>query len=177
MDPGLRSHGMKANPPGYLWSKYECFLICGWWDILHSSCLHVKLWSNSTNRTEVRTNKQTYERKDENYIPLGINAGGIKTKNIKIWITSLGRRGPRMGPILENVSYLQHSNLIQCNYLTNKHSHFKEMRSWNTQNHNWKLKMVKRIWIFDTRRAYWPLLCPYQKLMQHTHIPWNVKLL
>ena len=23
------SHGMKANPPGYLWSKYECFLMRG----------------------------------------------------------------------------------------------------------------------------------------------------
>ena len=61
MDPGVRSHGMKADPPGYLWSKYECFLMSGWWDILHSSCLHVKLWSNSTNGTEVRTNKQTNE--------------------------------------------------------------------------------------------------------------------
>ena len=30
---------------------------------------------------------------------------------------------------LENVSYLRHSYLIQRNYLTNKHSHFKEMRS------------------------------------------------
>ena len=29
------------------------------------------------NGTEVRTNERTYERKDENYIPLGINAGGI----------------------------------------------------------------------------------------------------
>ena len=66
MDPGVRSHGMKANPPGYLWSKYECFLTSGWWDILHSSCLNVKLWINSTNGTEVRMNEQrnqwTYER-------------------------------------------------------------------------------------------------------------------
>ena len=57
MDPGVRSHGMKANPPGYLWSKDECFLMSGWWDILHSSCLHVKLWSNSTNGTEVQMNE------------------------------------------------------------------------------------------------------------------------
>ena len=42
---------------------------------------------------------------------------------------SLERRGPGMGPILENVSYLRHFYLIQRNYLTNKHSHFKEMRS------------------------------------------------
>ena len=38
--------------------------------------------ANSTNVTEVRTNEHTNgrtdERKDENYIPFGINAGGIK---------------------------------------------------------------------------------------------------
>ena len=38
--------------------------------------------ANSTNVTEVRTNEHTNgrtdERKDENYIPVGINAGGIK---------------------------------------------------------------------------------------------------
>ena len=79
MDPGVRSHGMKAYPPRYLWSKYECFLLSGWWDILHSSCLHVKLWSNATNGTEVRTNIRTDKLKDENYIPLGINARGINT--------------------------------------------------------------------------------------------------
>ena len=27
MDPGVRCHGMKANPTGYLWSKYEGFLM------------------------------------------------------------------------------------------------------------------------------------------------------
>ena len=70
MDPGVRSYGMKDDPPGYLWSKYEC-LMSGWWDILHSSCLNVKLWSNSTNGTEVRTNEQTDPREDKNYIPLG----------------------------------------------------------------------------------------------------------
>ena len=26
MDPGVRTHGNKANPIGYLWSKYEWFL-------------------------------------------------------------------------------------------------------------------------------------------------------
>ena len=29
LDPGARCHGMKANPTGYLWSKYECFLMSG----------------------------------------------------------------------------------------------------------------------------------------------------
>ena len=29
MDPGVMSHGMKADPPGYLRSKYECFLTSG----------------------------------------------------------------------------------------------------------------------------------------------------
>ena len=33
MDPGVRCHGMKANPTGYLWSKYECFLMSGCQDI------------------------------------------------------------------------------------------------------------------------------------------------
>ena len=41
--------------------------------------------ANSTNVTEVRTNEQTNiqtdERKDENYKPIGINAGGIKRSN------------------------------------------------------------------------------------------------
>ena len=59
MDPWVRSHGMKADPPGYLWSKYECCLMSGWWDILHSSCFNVKLWSNSMNGTELWTNIRT----------------------------------------------------------------------------------------------------------------------
>ena len=33
MDPGVRCHRMKANPIGYLWSKYECFLTTGCQDI------------------------------------------------------------------------------------------------------------------------------------------------
>ena len=71
MDPGVRSHGMKADPPGYLWSKYECFLMSGWWDILHSSCLHGKLWSNSTYGTEVQMNEHTNGRTERRklYIP------------------------------------------------------------------------------------------------------------
>ena len=32
-DPEARCHGMKANPTGFLWSKYECFLISGCQDI------------------------------------------------------------------------------------------------------------------------------------------------
>ena len=88
MDPGVRSHGMKANPPEYLRSKYECFLISGWWDILHLSCFNVKHWSNATNGTKLLTNKQTnewtFEQKDENYIPLGIIAGGIIKRAITL---------------------------------------------------------------------------------------------
>ena len=90
MDPGVRSNGMKADPLGYLWSKYECFLMSSWWDILHSNCLNIKLWSNSTNGTKYeRTNKWTNEhmygrQKDENYISLGINAGGIKSRELYI---------------------------------------------------------------------------------------------
>ena len=44
--------------------------------------------ANSTNMTEVRTDEQTNiqtdERKDENYIPVGINAGGIKTCGVGV---------------------------------------------------------------------------------------------
>ena len=40
--------------------------------------------ANSMNVKEVRTNEHTNgrtdQRKEENYIPVGINAGGIKTK-------------------------------------------------------------------------------------------------
>ena len=33
MDPSVRCHGMKADPTGYLWSEYECFLMSGCQDI------------------------------------------------------------------------------------------------------------------------------------------------
>ena len=33
MDPWVRYHGMKANPTGYLWSKFECFLLNGYQDM------------------------------------------------------------------------------------------------------------------------------------------------
>ena len=33
MDPGVQCHGMRAYPTGYLWSKYECFLMSGCQDI------------------------------------------------------------------------------------------------------------------------------------------------
>ena len=39
MDPGVSCHGMKANPTGYLWSKYECFLMSGCQDIDFSKTL------------------------------------------------------------------------------------------------------------------------------------------
>ena len=42
MDPGVRYHGMKANPIGYLCSKYECFLTTG--------CQDNRLLENLTKR-------------------------------------------------------------------------------------------------------------------------------
>ena len=106
MDPGVMSHGIKANPPGYLWCKYECFLMSGCLDIPHLRNFNIKLWSNSTNgmeQTDELTNKHTYGRmerqklytprhkcrgyKDENYIPLSINAGGIIMVSIQFsWL-------------------------------------------------------------------------------------------
>ena len=56
MDPEVTSHGIKADPPGYVWSKYECFLMLSCWDIPHLRNFNVKLWSNSTNGTESRKN-------------------------------------------------------------------------------------------------------------------------
>ena len=79
----VRSHGMKTDLPGHLWSKYECFLMSGWWDILHSSCFNLKLWSNSTNGTKLRTD----ERKNKNYIPLRINAGGYNDSPLTISVS------------------------------------------------------------------------------------------
>ena len=32
-DPWGVSHGMKANPTGYLWSKYECFVTSNFQDM------------------------------------------------------------------------------------------------------------------------------------------------
>ena len=51
---------IKANPPGYLWSKYECFLMSGCWEIPHLRNFNVKLWSNSTNHKQM--NEHTYGR-------------------------------------------------------------------------------------------------------------------
>ena len=73
MNPGSKTYGMEADPPRYPWSKYECFLKSGWWGIPYLRNFNVKLCGNSTNVREEWPN----ERKDEIYIPLGINAGGI----------------------------------------------------------------------------------------------------
>ena len=48
-------------------------------------------YERTNERTNKRTNIRTYERKDENYIPLGINAGGIK-----IWGGGGGGGGGRV---------------------------------------------------------------------------------
>ena len=82
MDPGVVSHGLKADPPGYLWSKYDCFLMSGCWDIPHLRNFNVKLYEQEgmeqvgiTNEpANKQTNEQTNEHictdelKDENYI-------------------------------------------------------------------------------------------------------------
>ena len=49
---------MKADPPGYILSKYECFLISGRRDIPHLRNFNVKLLNNPLLRwKEVRTNE------------------------------------------------------------------------------------------------------------------------
>ena len=80
MDPGVRGHGVNANSPGQLWSKYECFLMGSCLDIHHLRNFNAKLGRKFHERdgiTNERTNIRMDERKGENYIPVGINAGGI----------------------------------------------------------------------------------------------------
>ena len=48
------------------------------WDILHSSCFNVKLWSNSTNRTKLQTDERTERRKL--YTPRHKSRGYKETK-------------------------------------------------------------------------------------------------
>ena len=55
MDPGVRCHGMKANPIGYLWSKFECFLITGCQDI-----------KKTLTKCDGNGNGNTYDRGDYN---------------------------------------------------------------------------------------------------------------
>ena len=59
MDPGVRCHGMKANPTGYLWSKYECFLMSGCQDIDFYKTL--PKWNGNGNG-----NRNAYDRGDYN---------------------------------------------------------------------------------------------------------------
>ena len=53
MDPGVRCHGMKAYPKGYLWSKYECVLTTGCQDI-------------DFKKTLTKWNGKAYDRGDYN---------------------------------------------------------------------------------------------------------------
>ena len=57
MDPGVRCHGMKANPIGYLWSKYECFLTTG--------CQDIDFW-NTLTKCDGNGNGNVYDRGDYN---------------------------------------------------------------------------------------------------------------
>ena len=69
---------MKADPPGYLWSKYECFLMSGWRDIPHLRNFNVKLLKNPLMRWKEVEGMNIYmngRTENKNYIPLGINAG------------------------------------------------------------------------------------------------------
>ena len=63
MDPGVQCHGMKANPTGYLWSKYEYFLMSGCQDIDFLKTL--TKWNGNGNGNENR-NGNVYDRGDYN---------------------------------------------------------------------------------------------------------------
>ena len=59
----------------------QIWMLSDEWLVRYTPLENVKLGSNSTNGMESWTNKQTnewtYKRKDENYIPLSINARGV----------------------------------------------------------------------------------------------------
>ena len=57
MDPGVGCHGMKANPIGYLWSKYECFLTTG--------CQNIDFYKTLT-KCDGNRNGKAYDRGDYN---------------------------------------------------------------------------------------------------------------
>ena len=63
MDPGVRCHGMKANPTGYLWSKCECFLMSGCQDIDFYKTL--TKWNRNGNGNG-NGNGNAYDRGDYN---------------------------------------------------------------------------------------------------------------
>ena len=79
MDPGVRCHGMKANPTGYLWSKYECFLMSGCQDIDFLKTL-----------TKWNGNGNAYNRGDYNS-SFALRAVELKSGDIVFPIISLWR--------------------------------------------------------------------------------------
>ena len=66
MNPGAKTHGMEADPPRYPWSKYESFLMSGWWDIPHSRNFDINVLSKfheCDGQTNEWTNEQMERRK------------------------------------------------------------------------------------------------------------------
>ena len=83
---------MKADPPGYLWSKYECFLISGWRDIPHLRNFNVKLLKNPLMRwKEVRTNEHMNGRTERQklYTPR-YKCRGIIISSFRYFVFSRG---------------------------------------------------------------------------------------
>ena len=59
----------------------------GCWDIPNFRNFNVIPWKGRKNeQTNEQMYSQTDERKDENYIPLGINAGGIKELGVNVFL-------------------------------------------------------------------------------------------
>ena len=54
MGPGVGSHGIKADPPGYLWSKFERFLSSDWSGYELLKKLHIKLQCSVTGKGTTR---------------------------------------------------------------------------------------------------------------------------
>ena len=80
MEPGVRCIGIKAAPPGYLWSKYECFLMSG--------CRDTNL-SKKEHKTLSQKEHKTLSQKDPDgcrvitIVLLVLRTGELKTEKKK----------------------------------------------------------------------------------------------
>ena len=77
MDPRVRCHGMKANPTGYLWSKYECFLMSGCQDMDLSKTLK---WRDGNANANTNANANADAKVSTIALPV-LCTGELKTKS------------------------------------------------------------------------------------------------
>ena len=97
MDPGVRCHGMKANPTGYLCSKYECFLMSGYQDI--DSLKTLTKWNGNGNGN-------AYDRGDYN--------SSFALRAVELKICFLHMRKQRCRPAAKNLLFAYAKTKVQA---------------------------------------------------------------